>query len=142
MSRLVSTVMTVVGVLAALALSACSLIDQRMFAPSPEEEPIPVVPVAHAPVEPRTPLITVDYAIPAPNYRDLLRLAVRAAESRSNSVQYDLVAAEPDIKTGVPSQAFEIMRAMMAEGVPAARIHLGLRGEPALTAVQVRVYIR
>ncbi len=124
-----------------LSLSACKLIDQHTFDPSPEEEPLPV---AAAPIktDARAPLIAIDYATPSPNYRDLLRVAVRAAESRSRQVQYDVVAAVPKLLPGAPPQALEVMRAIAAEGVPAARIHLGLRAEPGLSATQVRIYVR
>jgi hypothetical protein len=35
-----------------------------------------------------------------------------------------------------------VMRAIMRERVPATRIHLGVRTDPALAASQVRVYVR
>jgi hypothetical protein len=128
--------------LAALAVSACTLIDQRTFAPSPEEEPIPVVRSAATPASGRPALIVIDYATPAPNYRDLLRLAVRAAEARNPNVQYDVVAVTPTLEAGAPPQAIEIVRAIVAERVPSARVHLGMRADPAVKAVQVRVYVR
>ena len=129
-------------ILASLLLASCTLIDQRTFAPSPEAEPIPVVPGAPVRYDPRTPLISIDFASPSPNYRDLLRLAVRAAESRNGTVQFDVVAVTPALEDGAPPQAVEVMRAIVAERVPAARVHLGVRSDPAVTAVQVRVYVR
>jgi hypothetical protein len=94
-------------ILASLLLAGCTLIDQRTFAPSPEAEPIPVVPGAPVRYDPRTPLISIDFASPSPNYRDLLRLAVRAAESRNGSVQFDVVAVTPLLEGGAPPQAVE-----------------------------------
>lgn len=44
------------------------------------------------------------------------------------------VVAQPD--------AVEVMKLIMAFGVPAVRIHLGIRADPAITADQVRVYVR
>ena len=129
-------------ILASLLLAGCTLIDQRTFAPSPEAEPIPVVAGAPVRYDPRTPLISIDFASPSPNYRDLLRLAVRAAESRNGTVQFDVVAVTPALEDGAPPQAVEVMRAIVAERVPAARVHLGVRSDPAVTAVQVRVYVR
>ena len=125
-----------------LMLTGCTLIDQRTFAPSPEEEPIPVA--RTAPVAPtgRPALVTIDYAAPAPNYRDLLRLAVRAAEARNPNVQYDVVAVTPTLEADAPPQAVEVMRAIVAERVPTARVHLGVRADAAVAAVQVRVYVR
>ena len=134
--------MKYVPILALLAVAGCTPIDQRTFAPSPEEEPIPVVHAAAAPSSGRPALIVVDYATPAPNYRDLLRLAVRAAEARNPNVQYDVVAVTPTLDPGAPPQAVEIVRAIVAERVPSSRVHLGMRADPAMTAVQVRVYVR
>lgn len=129
-------------ILAILLVAGCALIDQRTFAPSPEAEAIPVVPTVRVPADPRTPLVTIDYTKPSPNYRDLLRLAVHAAESRSGAVQYDVVAIAPALQSSPPPQALEVMRAIAAENVPPARIHLGARAEPALSALQVRIYVR
>ena len=128
--------------LASLLLAGCTLIDQRTFAPSPEAEPIPVIPSAPVRYDPRTPLVTIDFAAPSPNYKNLLRLAVRAAESRDGAVQFDVVAVTPSLDAGAPPQAIEVMRTIMAEQVPAARVHLGMRSDRAVTAVQVRVYVR
>ncbi len=129
-------------ILACLAVAGCTLIDQRTFAPSPEEEPIPVARTTPARLDARTPLVTVDYTTPSPNYKDLLRLAVRTAESRSGAVQYDVVAVTPELQSSAPPQALDIMRGIIAEGVPAARVHLGMRADSALSAAQVRVYVR
>src|SRR5689334_15330067 len=80
-------------VVAAVALGGCQLVDQKTFAPSPEAGP-PGAPVAATRPrgDTRVPLVVIDYATPDPSYRDLLRLAVRAAEARSRVVQYDVVA--------------------------------------------------
>lgn len=128
--------------LAGLALSACTLIDQRTFAPSPEAEPIPSAPAAPIRADTRTPLITIDYATPNPNYRDLLRLAVRAAESRNPAVQFDVVGAVQELRSSAPPETLEVMRAIIANGVPAARVHLGISTDSSLSAIQVRVYVR
>ena len=128
--------------LAGLFLAGCTLIDQTTFAPSPEAEPIPLIPVAQAKYDPRTPLVTIDFTSAAPNYKELLRLAVRAALARDGAVQFDVVAVTPSLDAGAPPQAIEVMRTIMADRVPAARVHLGVRSEAAVTAVQVRVYVR
>ena len=39
------------------------------------------------------------------------------------------------------ASAVEVMRSIVAQGVPASRIHLGLRTEPAIATRQVRVYV-
>ena len=132
--------------LACLGTAGCTLIDQRTFAPSPEAGPEPMARAAPAPIriEPRAPLIVIDYNDPAPRYQDLLRVAVRAAEARYPNVQYDVVAVLPDVEDTSQGQAraVAVMRDIMAQQVPAARVHLALRAEPALATSQVRVYVR
>lgn len=128
-------------VLAAGGLAGCALIDQRTFAPSPEAEPV-VLPVKPLQIDPRTPLVVIDYATPQPDFQALLRLAVRAAEARDGHVRYDVVAVTRDVRAAIPGQALDIMRAIMAENVPAARVNLGLRADPLIAATQVRVYVR
>ena len=94
--------------------------------------------------DPRTPLLTIGYATPDPNYQDVLRYAVRAAETRAPGVQYDVIAMLPAGADAAAAQqrAAEVMRDIMAQGVPASRIHLGLRTAPAGGAQEIRVYVR
>jgi hypothetical protein len=127
--------------LAILLLAGCKLIDQTTFAPSPEAEPIPVVSGPPVPFDRRTPLVTIDFATAAPNYQDLLRLAVRQAQARDPAVQFDVVAVTKSLE-GPPPQATAVMRTIMSERVPANRVHLGLHADPAVAALQVRVYVR
>jgi hypothetical protein len=134
-------------VMAGLALSGCKLIDQTTFAPAPEARPVQaVVPQIDA----RHPLVTIGYDQPNPSYQEMLGYAVHAAESRDAAVQYDVFAVVP--AKGVPAEqikaagdaqqdAVGVMKSIMALGVPAARIHLGLRSDPAITVNQVRVYL-
>jgi hypothetical protein len=126
---------------AALLLAGCKLIDQTTFAPSPEET---AAKAAAPKADPRTPLVTIGYATPNPNYQDVLRYAVRAAETRVPGVQYDVVAMLPASTDAAAAQqrVSEVMRDIMAQGVPSGRIHLGLRTEPAGGAQEVRVYVR
>lgn len=130
------------ALLAALALAGCDLIDQTTFAPSPEAEPVAA---AEPPkVDPRTPLLVVGFAEPDPHYQDMLRYAVHAAETRAPGVQYDVVATLPPTADAGAAQtrAAEVMRAIMTQGVPATRIHLGLRSAQAGSPQQIRVYVR
>ncbi len=131
----------VLFLLVGLAFTGCKLVDQTTFAPSPEAKTtVPEPPK----VDPRAPLLTIGYATPSPNYQDVLRYAVREAESRAPGVQYDVIAMLPaggDAAAGQHS-AVEVMRAIMAQGVPASRIHLGLRSEPAGVTREVRVYVQ
>ena len=123
-------------------LAGCALIDQTTFAPSPEAEK--PAQVAAPKADARVALLTIGYATPDPNYEDMLRYAVRAAETRAPGVQYDVVSMLPaGGDTAVAQQrAADVMRGIMAQGVPASRIHLGLRTEQADAAQEVRVYVR
>jgi hypothetical protein len=130
--------------LALLCFSGCTLIDQNTFAPAPEAKAQPVV-LPTVPVDPRTPLVTIDYADGTPpDYSSLLHSAVRAAEARYPDVEFDVIAVVPDMAGAAPAQnnAVDVMRAIMRDRVPASRIHLGLRTDPALADSQVRVYVR
>jgi hypothetical protein len=124
-----------------LLLAGCKLIDQTTFAPSPEAAP--TAEAAPPKVDARTPLVTIDYAGPPPDYQGLLRFAVHAAETRAPGVEYDVIGMLPAGGDAVAEQrrAVEVMRAIMAQGVPATRIHLGLRTEPAGGEQEIRVYV-
>ena len=126
---------------AGLLLAGCKLIDQTTFAPSPED---PSARSDAPKADPRTPLITIGYATPDPNYQEILRYAVRTAEARVPGIQYDVFATLPagaDAAAGQQRVA-EVMRDIMAQGVPASRIQLGLRAAPAGSPQEVRVYVR
>jgi hypothetical protein len=88
--------------------------------------------------------VTIDYTVASPDYGELLHDAVRAAESRDADVQYDVVSVLKDTDEAHMGQerAIGVMRAIMRDRVPASRIHLGLRTDPALASSQVRVYVR
>jgi len=132
-------------ILACLLLAGCALVDQRTFAPAPEAK---AAPAATAPatvkVDARTPLVSIDFSGPAPEYQELLGYAVRAADMRDRDVQYDVVSIVPAAADAAAGQqeAGDVMRAIMREGVPPARIHLGLRADPTLRGREVRVYVR
>jgi hypothetical protein len=130
-------------VLALLSFTGCTLIDRRTFAPSPEAKAQPA-PAKAVVLDTRTPLVTIDYTVPSPDYGELLHDAVRAAQSRYPDVQYDVVSVLKDTGEASAGQdrATGVMRAIMRDGVPAARIHLALRTDPTLVANQVRVYVR
>jgi len=120
-------------------------VDQRTFAPAPEAKAAPATaPAVPVKVDARTPLVSIDFSGPPPEYQELLGYAVRAAETRDRDVQYDVVAMVPkpdDLAMG-QQEASEVMRTIMLDGVPAGRIHLGLRADPTLTGREVRVYVR
>jgi hypothetical protein len=127
--------------LAVMLLAGCKLIDQTTFAPSPEAKAQTVeVPKA----DPRTPLVAISFAQPEPDYQGLLHYALQTAERRDPSVQYDVIATLPSNGDVGAQQkhGLEIMRAMVAQGVSADRIHLGLRSAVAGADPEVRVYVR
>lgn len=134
--------------LAGLSLTGCKLIDQTTFAPAPEATPVQVT---LPKIDQRVPLVTIGYDQPNPQDQEMLGYAVHAAEARNAAVQYDVFAVVP--AKGTPAQqvqaagaaqqdAVGVMRSIMALGVPAARIHLGVRADPAIGANQVRIYVR
>lgn len=132
-------------VVACLLLAGCALVDQKTFAPAPEAKAEAAAqPAPPVKLDPRLPLVTIDFSGPPPQYEELLRYAVRAAEMRDRDVQYDVVAMLPkaaDAQQG-SRDAAAVMRSIMLAGVPAARIHLGLRADPTLSGREVRVYVR
>jgi hypothetical protein len=137
-TRLVSVVV------ALLCFGGCTLIDQRTFAPAPAAKAQPAPAQPPVVLDGRTPLVTIDYTVPSPDYGELLHDAVRAAESRDADVQYDVVSMLKDTdEVGVGQErATGVMRAIMRDRVPSSRIHLGLRTDPTLASSQVRVYVR
>ena len=124
-----------------LALSGCHLVDQTDFDP-----PLPAGPPAPPPVpnpESRTPLVTIDYATPNPDFRTALGAAIRAVEARRPGILYDVQAVLGD-PAGAPAarlRAADVMTVIEAAGVIPARIQLGLRLEPGRKIAQVRVYL-
>jgi hypothetical protein len=129
--------------LALLTFTGCTLVDRRTFAPTPEAKAAPTKnPVT--PVDPRVPLVTIDYATGTPDYTELLADAVRAAESRNPDVQYDVIAVVADVADSDAGmqRATTVMRDIMRDRVPSDRIHLGIRTTPLIRAVQIRIYVR
>jgi hypothetical protein len=126
--------------LAALLLAGCKLIDQTTFAPSPEAK---AETVTQPKGDSRMPLMAINFAEPSPDYQGLLRFALHAAETRDPRVEYDVIAMLPGASDPAAGQkhALEVMRAMIAQGVPADRIHLGLRTTLAGGQPEVRVYV-
>jgi hypothetical protein len=127
-----------------LAVTGCTLIDQTTFAPAPEAKAQAPAPLPASAIDARTPLMTIDYTIGTPNYDELLQDAVMAAKSRYPDVQFDVVAVMQDTSdAGVGQErAISVMQAIMRNRVPADRVHLAFRTDPALTAGRVLVYVR
>lgn len=134
-----------VRVLTCLLLAGCALIDQKTFAPAPEAraQPAKAAPVAVR-VDTRTPLVSIVFGGPPPDYAGLLRYAVHEAERRDRDVEFDVIAVLPDLTQASAGQrdAVGVMRSMNQFGVPASHLHLALRADPTLKSREVRVYVR
>jgi hypothetical protein len=134
-----------VRVLTCLVLAGCALVDQKTFAPAPEAKAQPVAPPpAAVRVDPRTPLVTINFGGPPPDYTELLRYAVHEAQHRDRDVEFDVMAVLPNLTQAAAGQqdALSVMRAIAQFGVPASHVHLGLRADPTLKSREVRVYVR
>lgn len=134
-----------VRVLTCLLLAGCALVDQKTFAPAPEARAQPAKPrPAPVRVDPRTPLVSIEFGGPPPDYTGLLRYAVHAAERRDRDVEFDVIAVLPDLKQASAAQqnAVGVMRSMTQFGVPESHLHLALRADPTLKSREVRVYVR
>ena len=89
-------------------------------------------------------LVTIEYIKANPEYRDALKTAIRAAETRRPGLLYDVVAlvgeaSEAPVGRG---RAADVMTVIEGQGVIPARIQLGLRLDPGRKVHQVRVYLR
>ena len=132
------------------ALSGCALVDQTWFnSPPPEPVSAPAPPAEK--LEGRTPLIVIAFAAAGSDYVEKLGFAVRKAEAARPDIAYDVIGVAR--ATGTPAvqalaehdaaaNATKIMRAILANGVPAGRIRLGVRTEAGLAAPEVRVFVR
>lgn len=126
-----------------LALAGCKLIDQTTFGPAAD-----ATTVADATSEPSRPvnriaLVSIRYDTPAPAFQEQLAFAVRAVEQRRPGGEYDIIgvsAAADAAQAARDSTA--IMDAMTKLGIPAARLHLGARIDPAQNVREVRVHLR
>ncbi len=152
-------------------LAGCTLMDQTTFAPSPEPKPPPVIvppPVeTRTPL-----IVIAASATPkdyTKSLREAVRAAEKARHDIDYDVVGVAPATAPSVTappasppsannaTAMPAQppvasaaaldeaashAAEVMRAIMAQGVPAARIHLAVRSDPAIKAGEIRVYVR
>jgi hypothetical protein len=126
-------------------LGGCKLIDQTTFEPSPEAKAAqPAASPAPPKADQRTALLTIGYATPDPDYRELLRYAIRVAETRAPGVDYDVIAILPagDDISAAQRRAADVMRSIVDQGVAPSRIHLGLRAAQAGGVEEVRVYVR
>jgi hypothetical protein len=131
-------------------LAGCSLVDQTWFnKPAPTAPAVPALPPPK--LESRAPLIVIAFATAEPDYGEKLGFAIAAAEASRRGIGYDVFGMAPVLGTpsvqaqserDAASNAAKVMRAIMANGVPPARIRLGVRTETGLAAPEVRVFVR
>ncbi|MBN8891315.1 MAG: hypothetical protein BGP12_22895 [Rhodospirillales bacterium 70-18] len=135
---------------AALALSGCTLIDQRTF------ERTPQAPAADAAARARAraaapPLLTIPFDQPGLDWGPALSEAVDAAQGRNPAVQFDVTtpvptAAPPEVRDRFIRQgaadATAVANGLASLGVPPDRVHIGVRGDAGSPAREVRVYAR
>ena len=131
-------------ILASAGLSGCTLVDQRTFNPQAGmPPPRPTPPPARAapplaPAEPGAPPL-LSIRLPAPSdLQATIAKAVAAARARKRDVLFDVVEFTPGTVAG--SEAAEIARIIVAQGVPAARVNLSARPIPNV-AHEVRVFV-
>lgn len=141
---------TLCAVLLGAAVSSCTLVDQKTFAPEPDPRPAaPPLPLSGPPAppaaaDPRTPLLTIRYDVPGPDYAKVLKVAIRAARTKRPGGGFDVISvvgSEADAATG-RLDAAQIARAVEEERVPRARVHLIQRLDPGVTPREVLVYLR
>lgn len=130
--------------LALAALPGCSLVDQTTFNPNAGKRPDiptpPAPPPGPAP-EPGPPaLLSIRVPITGDLRPDIAK-AVAAARSRKPDVVFEVVEITPGTGTGVGADAAEVARLIIAQGIPASRVHLAARPVPN-AAREVRVYVR
>ncbi|GAC1347553.1 MAG: hypothetical protein NVSMB18_32830 [Acetobacteraceae bacterium] len=124
-------------------LPGCSLVDQTTFNPEAGKRPAAAVaaaaPAAAPAPDPRA-LLTIGLPITADIRPDLAK-AVAAARARKPDVAFDVVeiVGLPDATLG--ADAATVARMIEAQGIPAARVQLAARPDPAATH-QIRVYVR
>lgn len=129
--------------LAATLLPGCTLVDQTTFNPNAGKRPtIPPAPVVAAPLQPDpAALVTVRYPQTTDLRADVAK-AVAAARARKRDVTFEVVeVTAPSAAVANPgADAAEVARLIIAQGVPANRVRLGLR--PIVGAGrEVRIYV-
>ncbi len=129
------------GLLLLMGLAGCTLVDQNTFNPTASARPpVQAAPATAAPVPagPR-PLLTV---LPPAEFREAVRQAVTAARARKADVVFDVVAVVPSGSEAPGTDAAAVGRAIVAQGVPPARVRLLARPEPGAAGREVRVFVR
>jgi hypothetical protein len=134
--------------LASAGLAACRMIDQRTF------EHAPAAPSGQAqggaPL-PALPLVTIDFSYGGGDWQTSVDEAVRMAQARKPEVAFDVVGPIPvtagrDKQDKVRDDELPLLRQvadrLQTDGIPPARITLGLRGDRGAPPLGVLIYVR
>ncbi len=128
------------------SLSACKLIDQTTFAPSPSKNPqlLPTPAPPAPPIDKRVALLTIDQGTSAQQTRPLLAYAIGQARAHDPNVQFDVVAVIPAAGDfdAARAEAGAIMQEIVAAGIRPDHVHLRAAVDPAIGRRQTRVYVR
>ena len=130
--------------LAAGALTGCTLIDQRTFdadAGKRPNVPSPPAPAVAAAPEPGRPALLVIRLPTTADARGEIARAVTAARRRKPGVTFDVVEITGDAGAAAGADAAEVATLITAQGVPPARVRLAARPAPG-AAREVRVYVQ
>ncbi len=136
--------MRVAMLLAAGLLAGCTLVDQRTFE-THRSAPAAAALVARAASHP------LAISDGAPGWPARLAASAHDAELRAPTSRFDLVAPVPLAGAEATRAAFRVRQeqnleqaatALEAAGIDAARIRLGLRGDPGSPAPRVELYAR
>lgn len=130
------------ALLGLVALSGCTLIDQRFFDPEAGRQPVhpkpPIPPARPAPPLPGPPpLLSVRLPAPPELRADIAR-AVAAARARKPDVVFDVTEITPGTQAG--PEAVEVAAMIVRQGVPANRVNLSARPIPG-AAHEIRVFV-
>ena len=127
-------------------LPGCTLVDQRTFNPAAGTAPaVAVRPVAAASPAPGPPAL-LTLRMPG-NHSAAIRQAVAAARARKPDAVFDVMASvplepAPTVEEAAAANAATVARAIVAAGVPQARVRLTARPEAGAEPRDIRVYVR
>ncbi len=134
---------------AMLGLPGCRMIDQRTFE-ARGQAPRPAQLAASGQDASALPLATIRFPAPDSDWAVRVLGAVHAAQARRADVAFDLVTPVP-LSASLDSQqravtsgaqdAQTVAAVLQGDGIDAAQIHLGSRGDPGRPAREVRIYV-
>ncbi len=134
--------------MAAIGLPGCRMIDQRTFE-AQGQAPRPAQLAASGQDASALPLVTIRFPVLDPDWAARVLDAVHAAQARLPGVTFSLVTPVP-LSASLDSQqravtsgaqdAQSVAAVLQGDGIDAAQIHLGSRGDLGQPAREVRIY--